>query len=581
LIRMIVEQSEKIAYLTEQLQSLQANKSIFDLEITNNKAAINRGSLVVASAKIFLNEKKVQIHIGLNNDFPQTLPIIVLEKEFLPENIPHIEYDGFVCYSEQENLVIDSSVPERVLADAIERTIDVLQKGISGENKWDFVDEFDAYWRSYQKTIPVKSLINPSPEVRQIVVARGSHKADKIDIAYLSDNDSTPIEFGIESRTVSHDNGIYVPLQKGTFIDMFTQKNLTAKLVRKTILKGISPSNRKLLKKLTKKFKRNEVVIFGLPRPSGGVVLFGVQFSAVYSAHPLNDDGNAEGITPITLLRLDKSYLLPRGGANASFQNKRIALVGCGAVGGLIAFQLIQSGILDLTLIDHDNFKYENTFRNPLGKQFVGETKVESLRKELESKYPYVKIKTVALKFEEAISKSILDMEKFDLVIMATGDDNVSLMINRLFNAKGIRLPILYSWLEPYGIGGHVLVANLDGKGCFQCLFTPMQPYGEFSNRASFVAPGQAFTKDIAGCANRFTPFGSLDAGNTASLAVRLSLKVLSGKITANALYSWKGEADDLADVGFQVSDRFINFDFADTNNGVKVYNPNCPICGS
>lgn len=578
---MLLEPSEKVAYLTKQLLSLQVNKSVFDLEISNNEVAINRGSLVVASAKIHLNEKKVQIHIGLNWDFPHTLPIIVLEKELLPEYIPHVEHDGFVCYSEQENLVIDSSVPEKVLADAVERTKDVLQKGILGENKWDFIDEFDAYWRLYQKAIPVKSLVNPSSEVRQIVVARESRKADRIEIAYVSDNDSTPIEFGVEARTVSHESGIYVPLQRGTYIDIFMQENLTVKVVRKTILEGISTYNRKILKRLTKKFKRNEVVIFGLPRPSGGVVLFGIQFSAVYSAHPLNDHGNAEKTTSITLLRVDKSYLLPRGGANTSFQDKKIALVGCGAVGGQIAFHLIQSGILNLTLIDHDIFTYENTFRNPIGKQFVGEKKVEGLRKDLESKYPYVKIKTVALKVEEAVSKSILDMGKFDLVIMATGDDNVSLAINRFFHANGVRLPILYSWLEPYGIGGHVLVANMEGKGCFQCLFTSMQPYDEFSNRASFVKPGQTFTKDIAGCANRYTPFGSLDAGNTASLVVRLSLKVLSGKIKTNALYSWKGESDDLVDAGFHVSDRFINFDLTDTNKGIKVFNPNCPVCGS
>lgn len=576
-----MERSEKIAYLTEQLQSLQTNGHVFELQmVDNNKAATDRGSLVVADAKFLLNGKIVQIHIGLDENFPQTLPIILLEKESLSENIPHVESDGFVCYSEQENLVIDSSIPERVLVEALERTKNVLRKGISGENKWDFVDEFDAYWRLYQNAIPVRSLINPSVDARQIVVARASHKANEVDIAYLSDSDSTPIKFGIESKTVSHENGIYVPLQKGTFMDLFIQKNLTAKHIRKTVLNNISPSNRKLLKKLTKKFKRNEVLIFGLPRPSGGVVLFGIQFSAVHTAHPLKDQGNAEKIIPIALLRLDKSYLLPRGGANATLQKKNVALIGCGAVGGHIAFQFIQSGILNLTLIDHDIFTYENTFRNPLGKQFVGASKVEALRKELEGKFPYVTIKTVALRIEEAISRSILDMEKFDLVIMATGDDNVSLMINRFFHTKGIRLPILYSWLEPYGVGGHVLVANMDGKGCFQCLFTPMQPYGEFSNRASFVAPGQAFTKDIAGCANRFTPFGSLDAGNTASLAVRLSLKVLSGKITTNALYSWRGESDDLADAGFQVSDRFINFDFADTNNGVKVYNPNCPVCG-
>lgn len=580
MIRMPLGQTEKTAYLSEQLLSLQRNKHVFDLQfVNNNKAATDRGSLVVADAKILLDEKTVPIHIGLDGNFPQSLPIILLQRDFLPEHIPHIEPDGFVCYSEQENLVIDSSVPERVLVEAIELAKVVLQRGFSGENKWDLVDEFDAYWRSYHNALPVKSLINPSTDARQIVVARSSHRSDGIDIAYLSDSDSTPIDFGIEPKVVSRENGIYVPLQKGTFWDLLSRVSLTAKNIRRTALNNISPSNSRLLKKLTKKYKRNEVVVFGLPRPSGGDVLFGIQFSVVHTAHPLQEQGNAEKLIPITLQRLDKTYLLPRGGANDALQNKKVALVGCGAVGGHIALQLIQSGILNLALIDHDIFTYENIFRHVLGKECVGKSKAESLKTDLENRFPYVKINALTLRVEEAISKSILDMDKFDLIIIATGDDNVSLMINSSFHAKGIRAPVLYSWLEPYGIGGHVLVTNTERKGCFQCLFTPMRVDGEFSNRASFVAPGQRFTKDISGCANRFTPFSSLDASNTASLAVRISRKVLSGKITTNSLYSWKGESDDLVSGGFQVSDRYTHFDVTTADQGVKVYNPNCAAC--
>jgi len=577
---MLKGQTEKIAYLTEQLHALQRNKHVFDLKIANNKAATDRGSLVIADAKFLLDGKTVPIYIGLDGNFPQSLPIILLQKDFLPERIPHVESDGFVCYSEQENLVIDSSIPERVLVDAIERTKDVFRKGMSGENKWDFIDEFDAYWRSYHNAVPVKSLINPSVNVRQIIVARSSHKPNGIDIAYISDSDSTPIDFGMEPRVVSRENGIYVPLQKGTFLDLSREINLTAKNIRRAILNNISSSNGRLLKRFTKKYKRNEVVVFGLPRPSGGEVLFGIQFSGVHTAHPLQDQGNAEELIPIALQRLDRTYLLPRGGASEALHNKRIVLVGCGAVGGQIAVQLIQSGILNLTLIDHDLFTHENIFRHVLGKEYIGQSKVDALRMDLASRFPYIKINTLALKVEEAVSKSILDLDKFDLAIMATGDDNTSLMMNRIYQAKGNRTPILYSWLEPSGIGGHVLVTNTERRGCFQCLFTPMQPDDEFSNRASFVASGQRFTKDISGCANRFTPYSSLDASNTASLAVRTALKVLSGKITTNLLYSWKGESDDLTIGGFQVSDRYIYFDAAIADKGVRVYNPSCVTCG-
>lgn len=572
---------ERKKYLEKQLLCLQANGHVVDLQInkTPNKAAVERGSLVVADASIIMNGSILQIHVGLDEYFPQSLPIILLKAGSVSGYIPHVEPDGFVCYSAKENLVLNNIVPERILGEAIERTKDVLEDGISGKNKWDLIDEFDAYWRAYQTVSPIKSLINPTEYARKIVVAQSGDKTNGIGINYISDTDSTAIDFGVEAKTVTHENGIYIPLLPGTFIDLFAKETLTVKDIQKIITGNISHHNRKLLKKLAKRHKRNEVVIFRLPRPSGGEVLFGVLFVGVRADHPLNEQGQAEKIIPLALQRLDKSYLLPRGGANSLLQDKKVALIGCGAVGGYIAIQLAQSGVFNLTLIDPDVMKPENIFRHILGKDYLGKSKVDALKIELENKFPYTRIKSFSLKIEDAISKSLFDLDKFDLIIMATGDDNLSLNINRVLYGERIKPPILYSWLEPYGIGGHVLITNLENKGCFQCLFTPLQEDDEFSNRASFVAAGQTFTKDISGCANRFTPFNALDASNTASLAVRIAIKILTGTINTNMLFSWRGEADVLIGEGYQASDRYNNFDTTTINKGINVHSLFCQIC--
>jgi molybdopterin-synthase adenylyltransferase len=575
-------ENEQKKYLEEQLLLLRTNRCITDLSIVNtvNEIAVKRGCVVTAEAKIAINEQTVSIHIGLNKNFPQSLPIILLSAGNTLGFIPHVEPDGFVCYLPNENLVLDSFAPEAILSDAIEKAIKVLKDGCSGMNKDEFVDEFDAYWIAYQHATPIRSFINPDENARKIVVALSNDKSNKLGYEYVSDNEATPIHFWHKSPGLVYQNGVYVPLLPGSFINLFDGRHLTAKEIRDVVLRNISPKNKKLLKKIVRKYKREEVVVIQIPRPSGGEVLFGVLFRGVHRDHPLNEYGQADQIVPLTLKRQDKAYLLPRGGANSLIQDKKVALIGCGAVGGHIAIQLVQSGILNLTLLDYDLLTPENIFRHVLGKDYLGRSKADALKTELENKFPYVDVKAWSLNIEEAFSKSIFDPNKFDLIILATGDDNLSLKINKLLYLQGTRTPILYSWLEPYGIGGHVLITNMGNKGCFQCLFTSLHQGGEFLNRAAFVAPGQSFTKDISGCANRFTPFSALDAGSTASLTARIALKILLGTVTGNVLFSWKGDSIDLLSAGFSVSDRYENVDVTTANKGLEVYSHLCPVCG-
>lgn len=565
--------------LEKQLLSLQSNSHILDLQLTNNKAALERGSLVVATAKVSLGDRFIQIHIGLDPNFPNSLPIVLLDPKSISNCIPHVESDGFICYTEKDAVVINSLLPEEILAESIDMSIKVVKRGISGENKQDFIDEFDAYWRSYQSPLLIRSLIKPTENARKIVVARVESKIGNTELAYVSDEDMTASDFGINLKIKTRESGIYIPLQQGTFVDLFSKKTLTEKDFQEITRENISVHNKKLLRHLTRKNKKEEVVVFSLPRPSGGEVLFGVQFSGINGGHPLNNKGRAGKVTLLALERIDKLYLLPRGGASKSLQNKKVALIGCGAVGGRIAVNLAESGVLNLTLIDPDVMKPENIFRHVLGKEDIGKYKSEVLKLSLESQFPYTRVKSFAVKIEEAITRQLLDLSKFDLIVIATGDDNLSLKINREVIIENIRTPVIYSWLEAYGIGGHVLITNVEEKGCFQCLFTPLEGEGRFVNRASFALPGQSFTKDISGCANRFTPFSALDASTTAILAVRTSLKILNGTIQNNGLLSWKGEADQFISQGFQISDRHKNFDVTADDQCVNVYSPNCLIC--
>jgi hypothetical protein len=140
-----------------------------------------------------------------------------------------------------------------------------------------------------------------------------------------------------------------------------------------------------------------------------------------------------------------------------------------------------------------------------------------------------------------------------DLVIVALGDETLELYLNDLL---GEHMPRIHTWVEPLGIGGHVLATGLSSKrGCFRCLFDTDDVLG-IHNQAAFAAPGQNFQPSFAGCAGTFTPFAALDAERSANEAARLASRILLKRETSNLLISWRGDNDDFCGAGFQLSAR-------------------------
>jgi len=253
-------------------------------------------------------------------------------------------------------------------------------------------------------------------------------------------------------------------------------------------------------------------------------------------------------------------------------------------VGGHIAFALARSGVLNLTLVDHDVFVWGNTFRHVLGYRHLGKAKSVALKEAIEGALPYVRVTAVTSTIEEALRLGNVVLTDYDLIVLATGNPTVELMVNARLARLEKGPSAVIAWVEPLGIGGHVLLVNNGSQpGCFECLYTTPEGTWNGENRAAFANAEQTqpFGRAWDGCGSLHTPFASSDAEQTAVLAARLAVEALTGEEVGNPLISWKGNATAFTAAGFELSTRFA-FPSDELHRLRYAYcNGRCPICGN
>ena len=143
---------------------------------------------------------------------------------------------------------------------------------------------------------------------------------------------------------------------------------------------------------------------------------------------------------------------------------------------------------------------------------------------------------------------------------------------------------VIFSWVEPLGIGGHaLLILNQDKTGCYECLYTlnPEDQLDVLKNRASFAAPKQFFGKRISCCGSTFTPYGSLDALQTAIITTRLCISALIGEEKNNPLISWKGDSTIFIQNGYKLSERYYMLNQKLIDLRYQYKSAHCKVCGN
>lgn len=553
---------------------------------------------------VTVESQNVLIRAGITTRFPNDLPYIQLVEvagSLKSSPPPHIEFDGNICYVATREMFYDRHQPVGILLDSVQRALNTLGEGLSGRNEQDYIEEFTSYWNLQFGSSPLPALetyFTVSAAVKTVALWReedliapqqrrkyhrpGAIRQTRYVIA--ADGADDVSEFRQEKIPRPGLTGLYVPLSGTNLLKPpLFGKPWRASDLRYYIRNCISADNLALLDAaLQQRPGGQDLVILAIPRSqgtgAGKFALVAVHVRRMKAGHVLAEAADVSGVElhPMSVERRDRAFLLQRGGGRCDLGTKRVLLVGCGAIGGHLAIALAASGVRKITLVDNDILSDDNIHRHALGRRYIGLRKVIALEKELRSLFPYVDVSCSASTLDRALDSRIFSLSDFDLVISATGNAVSDLYLNEAALMTSGNPPVVFSWLEPLGIGGHALIARAGTRGCLQCLFSDrLTP---FFNRASLSADGQDFSMDAVGCGTFYAPFADLDARRTAELAVRTSLDVLENLQPAGIVLSWKGDSREFISRGFRVSARYS--EAADTLlAGVPVASPRCPVC--
>lgn len=496
--------------------------------------------------------EEFNVLIGVERDFPLSSPGIFW-RDFEGNFYPHIEeINGKICYLEDDLYIFDNKNLEGIISSCINMAVMHIYNGKHSLNNDDFINEFESYWVRTNLTIGVDSYIKLDENIRMIK----SYKEGKS--FFVCDKESDLESILKDCNKIKKEDcvqdAIYIPLENN--INIFPPRyKQTWKIgeVRNIIIKNLSKSKFKKINSLLKNNRFTKIIIISFPNKKGERVVIGVYCYDFYKfikgkfLHPIVTWCMNCKMELLDINRRDKNYLLNRGGSSDYILDKKILVLGCGSLGGHIIEQLVNVGIGNITIVDKDKFSVENIYRHVLGYDSLkaeGSYKSEEMKNYLEKKYRNLKLDAIAYDLIDCIEDETLNLENFDLIIIAIGNPNIEFDLNKRIQSLSIKIPAIFTWNEPNGIGGHVLVTN-NGKtgGCYECLYSDSKT-GErvLKNKASLVDSAETYAKKYAGCGSAYLPYSYLDSVQTAALCSRTVLEVLMGEERGNPLKTWKGK---------------------------------------
>lgn len=535
---------------------------------------------------LFTEIGMIRFKIEISKHFPLVLPKIYIDNfKELRLYLPHVEKNGLVCFSSDINYLVDEEKSELVLLHCINKTIKTIEEGLQGINKNDFRKEFVAFWDNQENQIPLCYLCEPSlfiKSVNTIMYGTTWVALDKDDEPQL--NAASRMFSGEKQENYGLD-AYYVPIRnKNSIMPPKSNKTWSKKDILQIIKKNVTGANKRNFSKLEKRKSKNSVLLLldiPIEREFNNII---IGFLFTKKSGSIKDYKGAPN--PILVKRHDDLYLVNRTSGENYESGANIAIVGVGSVGSKVAENLGPLGVKKMTLIDNDYFQVENLYRNYLGADSlkIGYSqnnlfKVDLLQEELEKKYPYLYVDVESMNVLDIISEQPDFFMKYDYVFVCIGDTMASLALNNYFFHS--KQKVFYSWLEPYGIGGHTLFVDysLRKKGCFNCLYTKAGSKDRCSNRASLVKDGQIFEKTLASCRSKFIPYNSIASSECAINAIKIFQKVNQNDELESTLYSWIGEGSTFENLEYQYSDRYTFL------NGVnrfedRFYSDYCKVCG-
>jgi len=416
--------------------------------------------------------------------------------------LPHLNADRSICYLDQEVSTIFPLPPSDVITDCIDLVERVVHGWDTGDNDDEVQAEFSAYWsgeallfrltedsvsdvwkidrtdtRGNKKTEFV--IANNKSIVETWLARRGGESSCLLDSSVILIDASTP--FSVPHHT------IWPPSSFKEVIDWLDETNLeAAKSLTDHLVKHIKEDHNGFLVELR---HDSESIVFKVATTPG-------LRNAFQRARSFNrrktSSAKKKAKYPSSLKICMRNNLMTRSfhrywleDVRESFiytRNEpeqqtlgglRIALIGCGTLGGYTAQTLAHCGAGTqngaLHLFDNDFLSSGNLGRHLLGINYLHDNKAAATTQFLVEQHLYLNLYAHETKFTE------LDFgKKFDLIIDATGNEPFSVLLAKWFRDRygqitTNRPTLIHGWIDAQGKAARAFRDDATAA-CYACL---------------------------------------------------------------------------------------------------------------
>lgn len=212
-----------------------------------------------------------------------------------------------------------------------------------------------------------------------------------------------------------------------------------------------------------------------------------------------------------------------RGRLPESIFRNKVAIIGCGALGSMVAELLIRGGLLDLLLVDGEVLEAGNLARHVLTSTNVGRGKADALAKRLREISPSVKVSIV----DHHLQDPQMTQDRLDdaaVVIDCTGTDEIPVLLSATYWSVPRRF---VSASFGYGAERLFLFRSLGTKFPANDFFSAVEPWLAKERRV-WAKAGEV--TEGAGC---YSPLFPARADDVAAGAVAV-VKFIENTITAS-----------------------------------------------
>lgn len=486
--------------------------------------------------------------------------------------LAHVSYGGTVCVNDGQGLSIDPDRHEDIAAYTLLAGFDLLEKWGTGTTagSQEFFNELEGYWSLLPGALRGRASFEVDGADRQVTgYVNSKLKAAKW--FFVEKGQTAPAEFNVDKLAAQR--AIYVHLDE--FPDPPAHPDKVTPAFVEAVLAKFSPQQIALWDSLvgpSKNGPKQVTMLVSCPRQAGGRSMVGFVFGVNKGAID-----QRVGVVPITVRRHTASYMRERGGASLELMGKHVAVLGCGAVGSVVADALAAAGVGRLTLVDHDDFSEDNVFRHVLEPMYIGIAKPFGLQFQFERKYPGIQVTPVNTTAQAWLKTA--DLANVDGIILAFGTPSVERSFSRAFKDKQHQFPVVFTWLEALDLGGHSVLMWINGDGCLDCIYRDEEGVPALHPRTSFLEPNQHVTRNLTGCGSIFVPYGALQSRRTGLMAAEHFLSSL-GKEPKPSYRYWVGEGSVAADAGLKTTQWWnVASQVTQTDASLRVFGRPCKRC--